>query len=252
MQTTECKNGPPADIDTSGYVHSIDTGGMVDGPGIRYLVFLSGCPLRCKYCHNPDTWKMKSGKLMTAGEIIADIKRYKSYMKFSGGGVTVSGGEPLSQPGFLEALLAGCKAGGFHTAIDTSGHGSACDVERVLAQTDLVLLDIKSINPVTHKNVAGVAIDRTLETLDICRRMNCKIWVRFVLVPGLTDDMDDMRRLAEYLRPYENVERVDVIPFHKNGEYKWRSLNMPYELTDVQTPSRELLNAAKKILARKN
>ena len=234
----------------SGYVHSIDTCGMVDGPGIRYLVFLSGCPLRCKYCHNPDTWKMKAGKLMTADEIITDVMRYRSYIEFSGGGVTVSGGEPLAQPGFLEALLASCKAGGFHTAIDTSGHAPGGDVERVLTYTDLVLLDIKSINPETYKTVTGVPIDRTLETLEICRKLGKKVWVRFVLVPGLTDDLDDMRRLAVFLKPYTNVERVNVIPFHKAGEYKWRDLKMDYELSDTPPPGKELLTVAKGILTR--
>ena len=256
MQTDECElnSTGAADVtgatDAIGYVHSIDTCGMVDGPGIRYLVFLAGCPLSCKYCHNPDTWNRQSGKVMTAGEIVADVKKYKSYINFSGGGVTVSGGEPLAQAGFLEALLAGCRGAGFHTAIDTSGYGQARDVERVLAHTDLVLLDIKSINPATYKNVTGVEIDRTLETLEICRRMGRKIWVRFVLVPGLTDDMDDMRRLAEFLRPYDNIERVDVLPFHKTGEHKWRDLGMPYELADTPSPSRELLNMARGILAR--
>ena len=234
----------------TGYVHSIDTCGMVDGPGIRYLIFLSGCPMRCKYCHNPDTWDLKSGKLMTVDEIIRDIKKYRSYIEFSGGGVTVTGGDPLVQPDFLEALLAKCKACGFHTAIDTSGYATVPVLKRVLAHTDLVLLDIKSINPETFKSVAGVPIDRTLEALDICRKMDIKVWVRFVLVPGLTDDLDDMRRLAEYLEPYENVERVDVVPFHKAGEYKWRDLKLEYELWDTPAPGAELLAAAKKILIR--
>jgi len=239
-----------SNVGKAGHVHSIDTCGMVDGPGIRYLVFLAGCPLRCKYCHNPDTWDKKSGKIMAVGEIIEDIKRYKSYMKFSGGGVTVSGGEPLAQPDFLEALLASCKASGFHTAIDTSGYANRRAVQRVLAHTDLVLLDIKSINPDTYKDVAGVPIDRTLRMLDFCRDMGRKVWVRFVLVPGLTDDLDDMRRLAEYLKPYENVEKVDVVPFHKVGEYKWRDLNIDYELTDTEPPGQELLEVAQGILKR--
>jgi len=187
---------------------------------------------------------------MTVGEIIADIRKYKSYMKFSGGGVTVSGGEPLAQPVFLEALLKACKDNGFHTAIDTAGYASEVNVQRVLAHTDLVLLDIKSINPETYKAVTGVPIDRTLQMLDFCRSMGRKVWVRFVLVPGLTDDVDDMRRLAEYLKPYENIERVEVIPFHKVGEYKWQDMNIKYELTDTQPPSQELLELAQGILAR--
>ena len=234
----------------AGFVHSIDTCGMVDGPGIRYLIFLSGCPLRCKYCHNPDTWKMQTGKRMSVDEIVADARRYKSYMKFSGGGVTVTGGEPLSQLRFLEVLLSEIKAAGFHTAIDTSGYAPGQNLSRVLANTDLVLLDIKSINPETYKAVTGVRIDSTLNMLETCREMGRKVWVRFVLVPGLTDDIDDMRRLAEYLKPYENVERVEVVPFHKVGEYKWRDLGLEYELDDVRPPGNELLDVARVILGR--
>jgi len=232
----------------SGYVHSIDTSGMVDGPGIRYLIFLSGCALKCKYCHNPDTWEKKSGRLMTTSEIVQDIEKYRSYLRFSGGGVTVSGGDPFFQPCFLESLLAECKMAGFHTAIDTSGYAPGHVVERVLEHTDLLLLDIKSINPVTFESVTGVPIDRTLETLRISQRMRVKVWVRFVLVPGLTDDLDDMKKLARFLKPFDNIEKVDVAPFHKTGEYKWRDLQQEYELWDTPPPSAELLETAKGIL----
>jgi len=194
---------------------------------------------------------MTSGKLMTVDEIVADARRYKSYMKFSGGGITVSGGEPLSQMKFLEALLTECKDAGFHTAIDTSGYAPGQDVARVIQHTDLVLLDIKSINPETYKAVTGVPIDSTLKLLDVCRDMARKVWVRFVLLPGFTDDLDDMRRLAAYLKPYNNVERVDVVPFHKAGEYKWRDLGLDYELDDVRPPGEELLGVARGILGRK-
>ena len=238
------------ELEAQGYVHSIDTCGMVDGPGIRYLVFLSGCALRCKYCHNPDTHKMESGRLMTVDEIVRDIRRYRSYINFSGGGVTITGGDPFAQPGFLETLLAGCKADGFHTAIDTSGYAPGPVVRRVLEYTDLVLLDIKSINPKTYKMVTGVSIDRTLETLCICQNMGITVWVRFVLVPGLTDNLDDIRRMAAFLDSFENVERVDVVPFHKAGEYKWRDLKLDYELWDTPVPSVKLLEEVRGILAR--
>ena len=185
---------------------------------------------------------------MAAEEIIQDIKRYESYLKFSGGGATFTGGDPLFQPDFLEALLVGCKAGGIHTTIDTSGYAPGHIVERVLAHTDLMLLDIKSINPETYKKVTGVSIDYTLETLKISQKMGIKVWVRFVLVPGLTDNVDDMHKLAEYLRPYDNIERVDVIPFHKTGEYKWKDLNLDYELWDTPPPSAELMEIAQGVL----
>ncbi|MCL2528444.1 MAG: pyruvate formate-lyase-activating protein [Defluviitaleaceae bacterium] len=238
------------DLSKAGYVHSIDTCGMVDGPGIRYLVFFSGCALRCKYCHNPDTWDLNAGRIMTVREILRDIEKYKSYLKFSGGGVTFTGGDPLRQHDFLEALLAGCKAKGFHTAMDTSGYGARDIVERLLTYTDLLLLDIKSINPETYKLVTGVNIDRSLRTLDISRRMGVKTWVRYVLVPGLTDNLDDIYKLAEYLKPYDNVEKVEVVPFHKAGEFKWRDLGQDYELWDTPAPSNELLVKAREILSR--
>jgi len=241
---------PNAAAPTLGYVHSIDTCGMVDGPGIRYLVFLSGCKLKCKYCHNPDTQRFNTGTIMTVNEIVKDIKLYRSYLKFSGGGVTVTGGDPLAQPAFLEALLVKCKEEGFHTAIDTAGYATASVVGRVLAHTDLVLLDIKSINAKTYKYVTNVSLDPTLDTLRISQKMGVDVWVRFVLVPGLTDDVSDMYKMAEFLAPFDNVTKIDVIPFHKTGEYKWRDLNLDYELWDTPAPSQELLSLAQGILAK--
>ena len=234
--------------DEAGYVHSIDSCGMVDGPGIRYLIFLSGCALRCKYCHNPDTWEIKNGQIMTVDEIISDINKYRSYIRFSGGGVTITGGDPLIQPDFLEALLARCKSEGLHTAVDTSGYGTEHIVRKILAHTDLMLLDIKSINPAIYKHITGVPIGRTLETLRISKEMGVSIWIRYVLVPGLTDKTEDMYKLAEFLEPYTNVERVEVVPFHKIGEYKWRDLELQYELEDTPIPSQESLEIARRIL----
>ena len=187
---------------------------------------------------------------MTVDEIVKDIKKYRSYIKFSGGGVTITGGDPLIQFEFTEALLAQCKSEGFHTAVDTSGYGLGNAVEKVLAHTDLMLLDIKSINPATYKQVTGMPIERTLETLRISHEMGVSVWVRFVLVPGLTDNESDMYRLAEYLKPYDNVKRVEVIPFHKIGEYKWRDLKLEYELGDTSAPTHEAMNIARRILAR--
>jgi len=231
-----------------GYVHSVETGGMVDGPGIRYVVFLSGCGLRCKYCHNPDTWKVKSGQLVTVSDTIRDIKKYQSYLKFSGGGVTVTGGEPFMQPEFLIELLAACKAAGLHTALDTSGYADRHAAERALQYTDLLLLDIKSFNPVTYKQLTGVELDKTLEVLRLAEYLEIPIWVRFVLVPGYTDNMTDIRRMASFLEPFVNVVKVEVLPFHKMGEFKWEALGIPYELADVEPPSRESLEQARAIL----
>jgi len=193
---------------------------------------------------------MKSGKLMTVNEIIQDIKKYRSYMKFSGGGVTITGGDPFVQFSFLEALLAACKAEGFHTAIDTSGYATPQTVERILTHTDLMLLDIKSINPVTYEAVTGVPLDKTLETLRIARLLDVEVWIRFVLVPGLTDSTRDMQRLANFLDAYKNVKKVEVIPFNKVGEYKWKDLGREYELWDTPPPSPGMMDIAKRILAR--
>ncbi|MCL1987204.1 MAG: pyruvate formate-lyase-activating protein [Firmicutes bacterium] len=231
-----------------GYVHSIETAGMVDGPGVRYVIFLSGCPLRCKYCHNPDTWKANHGNFMSVGELIADIKKYRSYMKFSGGGVTITGGEPFVQAEFLTELLKACKANGFHTAVDTSGYTTADRAEQALQYADLLLLDIKSFNPTTYKNLTGVELDKTLETLKIAERLQVVTWVRFVLLPGYTDNMEDMHKMADFLRLLENVQKVDVLPFHKMGEYKWQEIGEVYELAAVEPPSLEELRLARSVL----
>lgn len=238
------------DKTAQGYIHSIETGGMVDGPGIRYVVFFSGCPLRCKYCHNPDTWKMKSGKLKTVEEIIKDALKYKNYLRFSGGGMTITGGEPFMQPKFMAELLKAARANGIHTAVDTSGYAAHSTVSEALDYTDLLLLDIKSINPDTFQNVAGVPIHRTLDLLEAANHKRIPVWIRFVLVPGLTDNVEDMKKMADFLRPYRNIEKIEVLPFHKMGEYKWEELGMDYELHDTPSPTAEQLDLAKSILAK--
>ncbi|MCL2588704.1 MAG: pyruvate formate-lyase-activating protein [Oscillospiraceae bacterium] len=231
-----------------GYVHSVETAGMVDGPGIRYVVFFAGCNLRCKYCHNPDTWKMKNGYESTVDELLRDIKKYKSYLQFSGGGVTISGGEPFLQPDFLVELLRACQSAGIHTALDTSGNTKPETARAALEHTDLLLLDIKSINPATYKDLTKVELEPTLQTLQIARALNVRTWIRYVFVPGLTDKEEDLRALAAYLKDYPNVEKVEVLPFHKIGEYKWRELGMAYELTNTPEPTAEAIEKAKRIL----
>jgi len=231
----------------TGYVHSIYNGGMVDGPGIRCIIFLSGCPLRCKYCHNPDSWEKKSGKRMTVNDIMNEVLKYKNYYKASGGGATISGGEPFMQAEFLTEILKACKHHGIHTAIDTSGYTSPANAKKALQYTDLLLLDIKAYNPETYKKVTGVDIDKTLDVLQLSQALNIPTWIRYVLVPGLTDDMDEIKCLAEFLKGYSNVEKIDVLPFHKEGEYKWQDRNIPYELTDAPPATPEMVEAVKKI-----
>ena len=231
-----------------GYVHSVETGGMVDGPGIRYVIFFAGCALRCKYCHNPDTWKLVDGRVFTVKELVTDIQKYKSYLTFSKGGVTVTGGDPFVQVDFLTALLKACMEAGIHTALDTSGYASHDDAARALAYTDLLILDMKSFNPVTYKELTGVKIDRTLEVLRLSQRLGIPTWVRFVLVPGLTDNIDDIQKMAIFLKSFDNIEKIEVLPFHKMGEYKWKALGLTYELADVEPPDAELLAQVKGIL----
>ena len=232
-----------------GYVHSIYSGGMVDGPGIRCVVFLSGCPLRCKYCHNPDSWEKTSGKLMTVDEIMEEVLKYRNYFKASGGGVTISGGEPFSQPEFLTEILKACKHNGISTAIDTSGYTSPCNAKEAFKYTDLLLLDMKAYYPENYKHITGVTIDKALATLELAKQLNLPAWIRYVLVPGLTDNKDELKDLAEFLRGFDNIKKIDVLPFHKEGEYKWYSRGIPYELADTQPPTRELVAEVKGILS---
>ena len=226
--------------DVAGKIHSIETCGTVDGPGIRYVIFAQGCPLRCLYCHNPDTWALdgKGLTLMPVSELVSDILKYRSYFKFSGGGVTLTGGEPLLQKQFASALFKECKREGLHTALDTSGYD---DIDAATAQllknTDLVLMDIKSISPVTFKKVTGFPIDKTLEFSNYLCREKIPAWVRFVLVPGLTDDEQELHGLASYLTTLSNVQRVGILPFHQLGAYKWKDLNIRYKLDNTPEPT---------------
>lgn len=229
-------------------IHSIETCGTVDGPGIRYVIFFQGCPLRCQYCHNPDTWDPKVGMEMTLDEILADIYKYRSFMKRSGGGVTATGGEPLLQAGFVAKLFKELKKMGIHTALDTSGFAPMDSAKAVLAHTDLVLLDIKSFDPETFKKVTTVSLTPTLRFAAYLDLANIPAWIRFVLVPGLTDNLEDIQRLSDYLKTLHNIQRIEVLPFHKMGEYKWEQLGIPYQLGDTPTPDEDLVAKVRKIL----
>lgn len=224
---------------TLGSIHSWELVTAVDGPGTRMTVFFAGCPLRCLYCHNPDTMKMKNGESVTSEELLRRIKRYKGVFTSTGGGLTISGGEVLMQPAFAATLLAGAKELGIHTAIDTSGFLGAACTDAMLENIDLVLLDVKSGDPETYTKVTG----RELQpTLDFGRRLadrGVEIWLRFVLVPGLTDDPANIETIADYAASLPSVSRVEVLPFHQMGRDKWASLGMKYELDDTPPPSAE-------------
>lgn len=235
-----------------GRIHSIETCGAVDGPGLRYIVFTQGCALRCKYCHNPDTWKATDGNETTTEELIEDIVKYKSFMDASKGGVTVSGGEPFLQPEFLKDLLMKCKEVGIHTAIDSSGYVDLKIADPILDYTDLVLLDIKSYNKEVFKSLTGVELDRTLAFAKHLEERGIPIWLRYVFVPNLTDDHNDIEQLAQFVSTLSNLQRIDVLPFHKMGEYKWEQLGYEYSLTDTKEPSKEATDAAVEIFKKYN
>jgi pyruvate formate lyase activating enzyme len=224
-----------------GSVHSWELVTAVDGPGTRLTTFLAGCPLRCLYCHNPDTMEMRRGDPVLADELLARVARYRAVFAATGGGLTISGGEPLMQPAFVARLLRGAKEMGVHTAIDTSGFlGRAC-TDEMIDDIDLVLLDVKSGIPETYRTVTG----RDLQpTLDFGRRLAARgteIWIRFVLVPGLTDDPANVEAVADYVAELATVTRVEVLPFHQMGRDKWESLGLRYELGDTPAPTPELI-----------
>lgn len=230
-----------------GSVHSWELVTAVDGPGTRLTTFLSGCPLQCLYCHNPDTLAMKDGHPVTSDELLARIARYRGVFRATGGGITLSGGEVLMQPAFAARILRGAKDLGIHTAIDTSGFLGAAATDAMLEDVDLVLLDVKSGDPDTYRRVTG----RDLEpTLAFGRRLaemphGPEVWIRFVLVPGLTDDIDNVERVAEYAASLNEimpgtVTRVEVLPFHQMGRDKWAALGRDYQLGDTQPPTPEL------------
>lgn len=232
-----------------GRIHSIESFGTVDGPGIRFVVFMQGCPLRCQFCHNPDTWDVNIGNEYSTDKLFNEIIKYKSYMDFSGGGVTFTGGEPLLQAEFLLEVSKLCKSKGITVALDTSGFILNDTVKELLDYTDLVLLDIKNFDPIVYKTVTGVQLSPTLLFLDYLKEKNIVAWVRYIVVPQLTDNMDSIKKLSEHLDGYPNVEKIELLAFHKMGEYKWKELGLDYKLTDTKEPSKELMEQVLKILA---
>tara|TARA_R100000908_G_scaffold65419_1_gene56055 strand:+ start:28741 stop:29505 length:765 start_codon:yes stop_codon:yes gene_type:complete len=229
----------------TGYLHSVETAGTLDGPGVRRVLFLNGCPLKCVYCHNPDTRRYKGGLQTDAYTELRGIAKQKDMLISMKGGVTLSGGEPLWQPEFVKTIFEGSKMMGLHTALDTSGFlGKKADDE-LLSLTDLVLLDIKHFDPEGYKRVTGVDLQPTLDFAERLAEMKIPVWLRFVLVPGYTDNMEAISKMADFARRLGNVERVEVLPFHKMGEYKWEALEMDYELFDIQEPTPELVAMTK-------
>ncbi len=230
----------------TGEIHSFESFGTVDGPGIRFVVFLQGCPLRCLYCHNPDTWEKGRGSCrMTPEELLDEVLRYKRFI--ARGGVTLTGGEPLMQAAFVREFFLLCRGQGIHTALDTSGALWSQPVRDALDVTDLVLLDIKSIDPEQHKELTGAMITHTLRCLDYLEERQIPAWIRHVVVPGWTDDDRLLQRLADYLKPYRCIEKIELLPYHRMGARKYEQMGFDYRLEGTPELSEERLENAREI-----
>ncbi len=236
-----------------GYIHSTESFGSVDGPGVRFIIFVSGCPMRCQFCHNPDTWKMSAGEKIDADELLNKALRYKSYWK-NDGGITVSGGEPLMQIDFLLDLFKKAKAQGVHTVIDTSGAPFTREepffskFEELMQYTDMLLLDIKQINDERHQVLTGKTNANILDLARYLSDIKKPVWIRHVLVPGRSDYDEDLIKLREFIDTLSNVEKVEVLPYHTLGIHKWETLGYDYPLGDTPSPSKERVANARKIL----
>jgi pyruvate formate lyase activating enzyme len=238
-----------------GLIHSTESFGSVDGPGIRFIIFVQGCKMRCQFCHNPDTWATASDDAFTATpeEMLSTALRYKSYWKEKGG-ITVSGGEPLLQIDFLTELFRLAKKKGINTCIDTSGGPFTFEepffgkFQELMKYTDLLLLDIKHIDLEAHKKLTTCSNENILALAKYLSDINKPIWIRHVLVPGINSDDQSLSRLDTFLKTLNNIERVDILPYHTFGVGKWEILGIPYQLTDVEPPSEELVNHAKEML----
>jgi pyruvate formate lyase activating enzyme len=218
---------------TTGYIHSLTTGSAYDGPGLRTVVWTMGCHLRCLYCHNPDTWHLKGGTLTTAEAVVDEVARTARFMAATGGGVTVSGGEPLVQAPFVLEILRRCRERGIHTALDTNGYLGDNVSDEDLSAADLVLLDLKSWDPALHRRLTGVEQAPILRFARRLAALGRPAWVRFVLVPGLTDAEENVAGLADFVAELPNVERVEILPFHQLGRHKWAELGQDYPLRDT-------------------
>jgi len=233
----------------AGYVHSCETCGTLDGPGMRYVLFLTGCQLRCQYCHNPDTWHLKHGRRTTVQEVMAEIGKYSDFLNRYKGGVTVSGGEPLVQTAFLTLIMRRCKELGLHTALDTNGYLGHRVQGQLMEDIDLFLLDLKSWDRDTYVSVTGVEPGPTFDFARQLSALGKPMWIRFVLIPGLTDAVENVEGLAAFVATLAGVERVEILPFHKMGEYKWQELGLDYKLAETEPPDPDLLDRVRQQFA---
>lgn len=230
-----------------GYIDSIETMGLVDGPGIRMMVFLRGCKLRCLYCHNPETWTQLGSTIMTSDELVSRAKKNMSYYK--NGGITFSGGEPLLQPEFLIECLQKCKKIGLHTALDTSGVGVG-QYETILKYTDLVILDVKAIKEEDYEVITGQKIKEYNHFIEVLKNAKTPLWIRQVIVPGINDTEENILALKEYIKQFENVKKVELLPYHLFGVAKYEKMNISYPLEGVPAMDQEKLKELTELLNR--
>ena len=235
--------------DCFGKIHSIETGGTVDGPGIRFLIFMQGCPLRCKYCHNRDTWNFDSGNKINVSDLVTTIKRYVPYMKASNGGVTISGGEPLLQPDFILNLFKELHQINIHTCIDTAGSLPLTEkIKELINKTDLSLVDIKHIVEKKCKELTGSSNKNELAFINYLSSINKPMWIRQVLIPGITDNEQDLLKLKEYLTSLSSVQKFEFLPYHDLGKYKWKEFQEDYPLEGIRTANEKDIERANSIL----
>ncbi|HWQ77008.1 MAG TPA: pyruvate formate-lyase-activating protein [Syntrophomonas sp.] len=234
---------------TDAYVHSIETMGTVDGPGIRYVIFLQGCPLRCEFCHNPDTWRMTKGQTRSLQWLLEDIDDYVPYFRSSGGGVTVSGGEPLLQTGFLELLFAELKKRNIHRVIDTSGYAEVEKIKRLMELTDLVMLSVKHPDPEKHRNISGHSPDRPRAFARYLTKIDLPVWIRYVIIPGISNAAEDLEGLADMVGKMPNVQRLELLPYNTLGKSKWEQLGLSSPLLDLDPPTAQEMETVRSKMA---
>lgn len=235
----------------TGRIHSVESFGTVDGPGIRFIAFMQGCLMRCQYCHNRDTWDLDGGKEVQVDELMSQIISYRPFLDASNGGVTASGGEAILQAEFVAELFNACKKEGIHTCLDTNGFVRKYTpvIDELLDHTDLVLLDIKQMNDDKHIELTKVSNHRTLQFAEYLAKRNQPTWIRYVVVGGFTDDEASALELAEFIKPMKNIEKVELLPYHELGKHKWEAMGETYQLDGVAPPSRETMEKIKAVFS---
>ncbi|MCL1098294.1 pyruvate formate lyase 1-activating protein [Shewanella gelidii] len=233
----------------TGRIHSVESFGTVDGPGIRFITFMQGCLMRCQYCHNRDTWDLDGGREIQVDELMSQIISYRPFLEAGGGGVTASGGEAILQAEFVNELFKRCRQEGIHTCLDTNGFVRKYTpiIDELLDNSDLVLLDIKHIDDDRHIDLTKVSNHRTLQFAEYLAKRNKPTWIRYVVVGGYTDDEGSAKRLAEFIKPMKNVEKVELLPYHELGKHKWEAMGEEYQLDEISPPNKETMEMIKKI-----